>query len=104
MKGLKRIRTKRGLSQDELAEKIGTSKQIVSRYECGAHSPHLDVIVKLVHALDCTFEDLISEDELVCVFEMKYMALRSRDILDHARIPCDGDPSKLTTPFTSDLK
>ena len=55
---LKRIRRERGLSQDELAEKIGTSKQVISRYESGQRIPKISVAVQIAKALGVTLEEL----------------------------------------------
>ena len=41
---LKSLRIKRGLTQEELAEILGTSKQVISRYENNLRSPKVDVV------------------------------------------------------------
>lgn len=48
---LKDIRFMRGLSQDELAALLGTSKQVISRYETGQRTPKLDVVQKYAEKL-----------------------------------------------------
>ena len=42
-----RLRTARGLSQGELAERLDVSRQSVSKWENGAATPDLDKLVKL---------------------------------------------------------
>ena len=41
---LKRLRMERGLSQEELARRLGTSKQAISRYENGARVPKISTV------------------------------------------------------------
>jgi len=41
---LKQLRKERGLSQDELAEILGTTKQVLSRYETKKRVPRLSVV------------------------------------------------------------
>ena len=42
------LRTKNGLSQDELAEKIHVTRQAVSRWENGETVPNTETVVKAV--------------------------------------------------------
>ena len=49
---LKKLRTERGLTQTELAKLIGTSKQVVCRYESGENTPKVttaDRMAKILH-------------------------------------------------------
>jgi transcriptional regulator with XRE-family HTH domain len=48
---LRRLRTKRGLSQQGLAEKSGLSREYVARLETGQHNPSLATLQKLAKAL-----------------------------------------------------
>ena len=49
---LKRLRMERGLSQEELARRLGTSKQAISRYENGARVPKISTVSALAAALE----------------------------------------------------
>lgn len=49
---IKRIRIWKNLSQVELAEKVGLSRQTISYYEKGEHFPTIDIVVKLAEALE----------------------------------------------------
>ena len=58
-----RIRERRkqlGMTQDELASKIGVKKTSVSNYEVNANSPPEKVIIKIMEALDCDANYLFS--------------------------------------------
>ena len=48
---LKKVRAQRRLSQEELADKAGVSRQYLSRLEIGRHDPSLSTLVKLAKAL-----------------------------------------------------
>jgi transcriptional regulator with XRE-family HTH domain len=48
---LKELRTKRAMSQDALARKIGVSREYIARLEGGHHDPPLSTLEKLAKAL-----------------------------------------------------
>lgn len=56
-------RKKAGLSQDALAEKIGVSRQAVSKWELGSAQPELDKLVSLARMFEVTADWLLSEEE-----------------------------------------
>ena len=43
---LKETRLQRGLTQEQLADILGTSKQVISRYENGQRSPKLSIAIQ----------------------------------------------------------
>jgi putative transcriptional regulator len=53
-----------GLSQDELAEIVGTSRETISSLERRASIPSVTLALALAHALDATVEELFPADEL----------------------------------------
>lgn len=59
MKGLKKIREERGLTQTQLAEAIGVKQQAVSFFERGAREPNLKMLKKLSGYLGCKIDDLL---------------------------------------------
>jgi transcriptional regulator with XRE-family HTH domain len=58
---LKRVRHKRGLSQEALAEAAGLSANFVGEMERGLKAPGLGVIVRLARALDVSVHDLLAD-------------------------------------------
>ena len=48
---LKQLRKERGLSQDELAALLGTTKQVISRYETKKRVPRLSVVADFAQKL-----------------------------------------------------
>ena len=47
-----RKRIEKGLSQEELAKKIGTKQSAISRLESGTYNPSLSFLQKVVEGLD----------------------------------------------------
>ena len=52
-------RKKRKLTQQEVAQELGTSRVTVARWECGINNPKLDTVRKLAELYDCTTDELI---------------------------------------------
>lgn len=52
-------RKRKNLSQDELAERIYVSRQLVSKWENGTEIPKIDHIIDLCEILDVNFEELL---------------------------------------------
>lgn len=59
---IKEIRIKKGITQKELAEKLGTSQQNLAQYECGKRNPKLETVKKIADALNVFMSDLINEE------------------------------------------
>lgn len=53
-----RARLASGLTQNQLAEKVGCTQKDISRYENAHHTPGVQVLLKIAHALNCSIEDL----------------------------------------------
>jgi transcriptional regulator with XRE-family HTH domain len=61
------LRTKKGLSQEELAEKIFVTRQAVSRWETGETIPNIDTLKLLSQLFDVSINTLLdSPRELIC--------------------------------------
>lgn len=54
------LRKNKSLSQQELAQLVGTTNKAVSKWENGISKPSVDKIKKLSQILDCPIEDLLS--------------------------------------------
>ena len=55
------LRKKNGLSQEELADKLGVSRQSVSKWESNNTYPETDKIVQICNLFDCSMDDLIND-------------------------------------------
>ena len=59
---LKRVRKIRKISQEELAEKLGVSRQSVSKWETGENYPSMTNIMCLCSIFKCNINELVHED------------------------------------------
>ncbi len=50
-RNLRRFRTEKKLTQEELAERVGVSNQVISRYELGKMNPSFDTLEKISEVL-----------------------------------------------------
>ena len=55
---LKALRKLNGLNQKEFADKMGTTQQRVSEWECNKVEPSLYNILKIISVLHTTFDEL----------------------------------------------
>lgn len=62
---LKRIRKSRGLSQTELAERAGMSRNGIAKYENGENLGAFSRIENIANALGCTVGELFGEEPKV---------------------------------------
>ena len=58
---LTELRKKNGYSQEELAEKLGVSRQSVSKWESNNTYPETDKIIQIANLFDCSMDDLIND-------------------------------------------
>lgn len=60
-----KLRTRRvlaDLTQEDLAKKVGVTRQTVLAIEKGNYAPSVILAIRLAKALGCTVEDLFDED------------------------------------------
>ena len=60
------LRRKAGLSQTDLAEKIGVTSQAVSKWECGNAVPDIDTLLDLSHLYKVTINEMLEDIDLLC--------------------------------------
>ncbi|MCH5180240.1 MAG: helix-turn-helix domain-containing protein [Erysipelotrichales bacterium] len=58
------LRKKSGLSQEELADKIGVSRQAVSKWERAEASPDTDNLIALANLYNISLDELIGKEEV----------------------------------------
>lgn len=58
------IRKKKGLSQAALGKAIGTSGDVIGRYERGDIKPSIEVVAKIADALEVSVDYLIGKTDL----------------------------------------
>lgn len=58
------LRKKKELSQAELGKKIGTSGDIIGRYERDIMSPSIEVIIKIADVLEVSIDYLVGSTNI----------------------------------------
>lgn len=59
---LKRIRKENNLSQEQLAEKLGVSRQAVSKWESGQSYPEMDKVIQICTLFNLNMNELVNEN------------------------------------------
>ncbi|MBR4830509.1 MAG: helix-turn-helix domain-containing protein [Bacilli bacterium] len=59
---LKKIRKEQNLSQEELADKLGVSRQAISKWESGQAYPEMDKIITICNMFNVNIDDLLHND------------------------------------------
>ena len=59
---LKEHRIRRNLTQQQLADKVGVTRQAISHYENDIRNINLDILVALAKILDVRIDDLITKE------------------------------------------
>ena len=59
---LKRIRKEHNLSQEELADELGVSRQSISKWESSQAYPEMDKIIMICNKFDLNLDDLLHKD------------------------------------------
>lgn len=60
------LRRRTGLSQVDLAEKLGVTSQAVSKWECGNAVPDIDMLLELSHLYKVTINEMLEDADLLC--------------------------------------
>ena len=66
---LQELRKSRGLTQEELAEKLYVSRTAVSKWESGRGYPNIDSLKAIARLFSVSIDDLLSGDELLTLAE-----------------------------------
>ena len=67
-----------GMTQEELAEKLGVSRQTISKWELNMVYPELDKIVELCRLFSCSMDQLVRED--MSVSDKAYSNIRMEEV------------------------
>ena len=66
---LQELRKSRGLTQEELAEKLFVSRTAISKWESGRGYPSIDSLKEIACFFSVTIDDLICSDEMISLAE-----------------------------------
>lgn len=62
MLDVRQVRQRIGISQKDLARKVGITQAFLSEVETGTKSPSLLTAAKLARALGCTIDELLGDE------------------------------------------
>lgn len=62
-KKLQSLRKRAGLSQEELANELGVSRQAVSKWESGISYPEMDKLILMTKLFKCSLDDLVNDEK-----------------------------------------
>lgn len=84
---IKEARIKKGWSQEQLANKLGTSKSVISGYETGRNDPAQSMVIKLADSLGVSINWLMfgeekEEPEEELKEEVKILAREANNLSD----------------------
>lgn len=68
----------KGMTQEELAEKMGVSRQTVSKWELDATYPEMDKVVELCKLFSCSMDKLVRED--ISMINEAYSNIRVEEV------------------------
>jgi transcriptional regulator with XRE-family HTH domain len=91
---LRRLRTRRGLSLERLAQLSGVSRAMLGQIELGQSAPTINVLWKISRALEVTFSALISSRtqagaQVLRVSDAKLLTSKDRSFQSRALFPFD---------------
>lgn len=69
IKNLKSLRVSKGLSQHQLAEKIGVSQQSINKYENHNVEPDISLLISIAEFFNTSVDYLIGHSEIMHVIE-----------------------------------
>jgi transcriptional regulator with XRE-family HTH domain len=85
---IKKIRKKKGWSQKELGEMIGSHLSHINRIETGKQNPSLEVLIKLADALEVSIDGLVRGSEE----DFKEIRLEDKNMAERIKLLNTMDP------------
>ena len=83
---IQEIRNKKGLTQDQLSEKVGISSKYLSSIERGKENPTLNTILKLARSLDVKPDEFFTHLEIEDPAKRKSMIIEMLDEADENQL------------------
>ena len=77
---LQELRKSKGLTQEELAEKLFVSRTAISKWESGRGYPSIDSLKEISRYFSVTIDELICQEEIICAAEEEKQAFAGRTI------------------------
>lgn len=98
-----RLRKSKGLTQEELGDKVGISSQAVSKWETDASVPDVMLLVKIANIFDITVDELLGNERIRET--PKVVPAENRKDVDKMILKItvdsnDGDKVRINLPIT----
>ncbi len=100
---LKEIRVAKGLTQKAVADYIGCSSVVYSRYETGDREPSIDMLIRIADCFDVALDEIVGRakpDEFKLTAYEKALLIAARNADERAR----QDALTMLTAHTEDIK
>lgn len=95
-----RLRKQRGLTQEELGEKLGVSGQAVSKWENDASMPDISLLVQLSDILGVSLDDLLGKERQLTRVVPEEERKNPDDMVLKVRVnSADGDKITVNMPM-----
>lgn len=75
---LRELRSQRGLTQSELANRIGVNKQTISQYERGVREPNFETLDALCDYFNVSSDYILGKEDVT----MRYVDAKGLEMLD----------------------
>lgn len=95
MKGLKRLREGAGLTQQQVAARVGVTTPAVTHWEVGDRDPGLRYIVKLKELFNCTYDELLADANILNNEEGEINGAEHPEHLQVREADCGADAGAL---------
>lgn len=82
------LRKKKGITQEELAERMYVSRQTISRWETDSVYPDVETVIRLCEILECDMETLVRGDAST---EKEPAPMQEQDQEQEQKQECPGD-------------
>lgn len=102
---LKSLRINAGLTQKQLADKLGVSKNAVSYYEKSLRCPSSDILIRIARVFRVSADFLLGLDNGRQTFDLSELIEREREFLRGVyRFLCDKERENYNAVFSSKRK
>ena len=84
---LSKLRKENNLTQEQLADMLGVSRQSVSKWESNSAYPETDKLISLANLFKCSIDYLLKDECLTCSeYNNKYQNIKPNIISNHQKI------------------
>lgn len=79
------LRNNSRLSQEELADILGVSRQAVSKWESGLSTPDLKKLIRLAEIYNVTIDSLVKDEQQLDMFENTDINISNEEVVEHEK-------------------